>query len=676
MHYLRSLLDSLNTYLLNARRRNRQIILRTMDLVVFMVTIVLAKVLQLNQWNAAIAVLFGNLWPAIIFVVSQSATFHLCGVYRPILRYSNTTFLRSIGKAIALNLAMVMFLRFGLVGWNLGISSLIIASILILVLTLSLRLFLIKYIRFYQRQRSPVKSQRLLIYGAGQAGSELLQMLGNNPNYQIIGFIDDNPDLHHRTNLNGYPVYPYSRIETLWANQAFDLVVLALPSVDPKVRGDIVKRLQHLAIPVKTVPSLGDMLSGQVKINQIRDVDIADLLGREQVAPDLTLLRKQTHNRVVLVTGAGGSIGSELCRQIMLQRPRSLVLYELNEFALYQIHQELTEAYPDIVCIPYLGSVADESYLGSVLGQNGVEVVYHAAAYKHVPLLESNIIKGVENNVRGTFSAARTAISNGVDQFVLISTDKAVRPTNIMGTTKRVAELIIQALAAQPEISTCFTIVRFGNVLGSSGSVVPRFQAQIAKGGPVTLTHPEITRYFMSIPEAARLVIQAGALAQGGEVFLLDMGQPVKIHDLATQMIRLSGLVPEQDIAIKITGTRPGEKIYEELLIAGDNIQPTRHKQIYSSQEPFIPWVTLEPLLTQLLQAVCQNDRATTYALLRRLVPEYTAPDHQAAQAAPPIYPDQPCSALAPAHDSLPPSSAIVPIGSPMVGESRFRGAH
>jgi FlaA1/EpsC-like NDP-sugar epimerase len=646
-----------------------------MDLVVFMVAIVLAKVLQLNQWNTAIAVLFGNLWPAIIFVVSQSATFHLCGVYRPILRYSNTTFLRSIGKAIALNLAMVMFLRFGLVGWNLGISSLIIASILILVLTLSLRLFLIKYIRFYQRQRSPVKSQRLLIYGAGQAGSELLQMLGNNPKYRIIAFIDDNPDLHHRTNLNGYPVYSYSAIETLWAHQAFDLVVLALPSVDPKVRGDIVKRLQQLAIPVKTVPSLGDMLSGQVKINQIRDVDIGDLLGREQVAPDLTLLRQQTHDRVVLVTGAGGSIGSELCRQIILQRPRSLVLYELNEFALYQIHQELTEAYPDTVCVPYLGSVADESYLGSVLRQHGVEVVYHAAAYKHVPLLESNIIKGVENNVRGTFSAARSAIANGVDQFVLISTDKAVRPTNIMGTTKRVAELIIQALAAQPEISTCFTIVRFGNVLGSSGSVVPRFQAQIAKGGPVTLTHPEITRYFMSIPEAARLVIQAGALAQGGEVFLLDMGEPVKILDLAIQMIRLSGLVPEQDIAIKITGTRPGEKIYEELLIAGDNIQPTRHKQIYSSQEPFIPWVTLEPLLTQLLQAVCQNDPDTTYALLRRLVPEYTAPDHQAAQAAPPIDPDQPCSALAPAHDSLPPS-AIVPIGSPMVGESRFRGAH
>lgn len=675
MEYFRSLLDSLHTYLLGSRRRNRQIILRAMDLVVFMVAIVLAKALRLNQWDAAIAVLFGDLWPVIIFVVGQSVAFHFCGVYRPILRYSNTAFLRSIGKAITLNLAMVMFLRFGLVGWNLGISNLIIASILILVLTLSLRLFLIKYIRFYQRQRSPVKSQRLLIYGAGQAGSELLQMLGNNPKYRIIAFIDDNPDLHHRTNLNGYPVYSYSAIETLWAHQAFDLVVLALPSVDPKVRGDIVKRLQQLAIPVKTVPSLGDMLSGQVKINQIRDVDIGDLLGREQVAPDLTLLRQQTHDRVVLVTGAGGSIGSELCRQIILQRPRSLVLYELNEFALYQIHQELTEAYPDTVCVPYLGSVADESYLGSVLRQHGVEVVYHAAAYKHVPLLESNIIKGVENNVRGTFSAARSAIANGVDQFVLISTDKAVRPTNIMGTTKRVAELIIQALAAQPEISTCFTIVRFGNVLGSSGSVVPRFQAQIAKGGPVTLTHPEITRYFMSIPEAARLVIQAGALAQGGEVFLLDMGEPVKILDLAIQMIRLSGLVPEQDIAIKITGTRPGEKIYEELLIAGDNIQPTRHKQIYSSQEPFIPWVTLEPLLTQLLQAVCQNDPDTTYALLRRLVPEYTAPDHQAAQAAPPIDPDQPCSALAPAHDSLPPS-AIVPIGSPMVGESRFRGAH
>lgn len=636
MFYFKSLLNRLSHFLLTSRRRNRQIVLRTMDLAVFVVSTVVATVLRYDQWNEALAVLSKNLWPGIMIVVCQSVAFHICGVYRPILRYSSTTFLRSIGQAITLSLAILLFLRFQLTNWGLGISIILIIAILSLVSTLGLRVIILKYLRFYQRQESSVKPQKLLIYGAGNAGSELLQMLRNNANYQIVGFIDDNPELHRHANLNGFPVYSYSRIETLWANHGFDLVVLALPSIDPKVRRDIVRKLQQASIPVKTVPTLGDILAGQAKINQIRNVDIGDLLGREQVAPDITLLRKQTHDKVVLVTGAGGSIGSELCRQIILQHPRCLVLYELNEFALYEIHQELSEAYPDIPCIPYLGNVADQPYLGSVLRQHQVAVLYHAAAYKHVPLLESNIVKGVENNVKGTLSAARSALANGVEQFVLISTDKAVRPTNIMGTTKRVAELIIQALAAQPETRTCFTIVRFGNVLGSSGSVVPRFQAQIARGGPITLTHPEITRYFMSIPEAARLVIQAGALAQGGEVFLLDMGEPVKIYDLATQMIRLSGLVPEEDIAIKITGTRPGEKIYEELLISGDNIQPTHHRQIYASQEPFMPWVALEAQLTKLLQAVAQNDMAATYDLLRRLVPEYTPPHRQATHGVTP----------------------------------------
>jgi len=604
-----------------------------MDLTMFMVSIVLATVLRYDQWPEALAILSQNPWPVVVVVISQFAAFQICGVYRPILRYSSTTYLRSIGQALVLSSAVLLFCRFQIPSWGLGLSVIFISAILSLASTLGLRVTLLKLLRFYQRLKAAIEPQRLLIYGAGEAGSELLQMLRNNLNYRIIGFIDDNPDLHRHANINGFPVYSYSKIKALWANQAFDLVVLALPSLDPKVRRDIVSKLQQASIPVKTVPSLGDILAGQAKINQIRNIDIADLLGREQVAPDLALLRKQTYGRVVLVTGAGGSIGSELCRQIILQHPRSLLLYELNEFALYQIHQELSEAYPDIPCIPYLGNVADEAYLSSVLHQHQVEVFYHAAAYKHVPLLESNIVKGVENNVKSTLSAARSALAHGVEQFVLISTDKAVRPTNIMGTTKRVAELIIQALAARPDTQTCFTIVRFGNVLGSSGSVVPRFQDQIARGGPITLTHPEITRYFMSIPEAARLVIQAGALAQGGEVFLLDMGEPVKIYDLATQMIHLSGLVPEEDIAIKITGTRPGEKIYEELLISGDNIQPTCHRQIYASQEPFIPWSRLEPLLTELLQATSENNRAAVLSHLKGLVPEYTPPHSRGVEA-------------------------------------------
>ncbi len=621
-------LHHITNHLLTTRRRNRQILLISLDLFVFIFSVIFATLLRFDHWDKSIKFLMASPWFLIVVVASQLLLFYASGVYRPILRFSTATHVRSIGQAIGISLLTTLIFHNFLTGWKLSNSILLINAILVFISTIGLRLVIFKYLHFYsqrQRQSAPISSpQRLLIYGAGQAGAELLQALKFNLNYQVNGFIDDNPDLNRYANLDGYPVYPYSKAEKLWAVNGFDLVVLALPSVEPTVRRRIVKRLQEASIPVKTVPSLGDILSGQVKINQIRDLDIVDLLGREEASPDLMLLQKQTFGKVVLVTGAGGSIGSELCRQIVLQRPRSLILYELNEFALYQIHQELSESHPDIAYIPCLGNVTDETYLSSVLRTYQVEVFYHAAAYKHVPLLESNIAKGVENNVKGTLSAARSALANGVDHFVLISTDKAVRPTNIMGTTKRVAELIIQALAADPQTRTCFAIVRFGNVLGSSGSVVPRFQSQIAKGGPITLTHSEITRYFMSIPEAARLVIQAGALAQGGEVFLLDMGEPVKIYDLATQMIRLSGLVPGDDIAIEITGLRPGEKLYEELLISGDNVQRTCHAQIYSSHEYFIPWSSLEPLLFQLFRSISQNDTANTRALLKRLVPEYT----------------------------------------------------
>jgi len=619
--------ENIASNLLKGRRRNRQIILRSMDLAALGISMVLAIVLRFDQWHGAIQFIAKNLFPLVLVVLSQFVAFHICGVYRPILRFSRTTYIRTIGQAIALSLFAALILDSLLGAWNLSRSILLISAILGFIVTIGARLAIFKYILFHTHRHHRKISddpQRFLIYGAGQAGAELLQALKLSSDYQVVGFVDDNPDLNRHANLDGFPVYPYLEIESLWSANSFDLVVLALPSVDPKVRRGIVKRLQEMSIPVKTVPSLGDILSGRVKINQIRDIDIADLLGREETSPDLALLQKQTRNKVVLVTGAGGSIGSELCRQIILQRPRCLVLYELNEFALYQIHQELSESYPDVPCIPCLGNVTDEPYLGSVLRQYQVQVLYHAAAYKHVPLLESNIVKGVENNIRGTLSAARNAFANRLEQFVLISTDKAVRPTNIMGTTKRIAELIVQALAAESEVPTCFAIVRFGNVLGSSGSVVPRFQAQIAKGGPITLTHAEITRYFMSIPEAARLVIQAGSLAQGGEVFLLDMGEPVKIYDLALQMIRLSGLVPGEDIAIEITGLRPGEKLYEELLISGENIQRTRHGQIYCSQEYFIPWSTLEPLLTQLFESIAKYDTTATRALLQRLVPEYT----------------------------------------------------
>jgi FlaA1/EpsC-like NDP-sugar epimerase len=357
-----------------------------------------------------------------------------------------------------------------------------------------------------------------------------------------------------------------------------------------------------------------------VPIDKLRNVDISDLLGRAEVLPDPSLLRVNITDKAVLVTGAGGSIGSELCRQIAQQDPRILVLYELNEFALYSIETELAETYPNVPRVAYLGSVTDGDRLSEVFERHQVETVYHAAAYKHVPLVENNAAQGIINNAYGTMVTAQTAEKCGVDTFVLISTDKAVRPTNVMGATKRIAELVLQALATKSR--TRFVMVRFGNVLNSNGSVVPRFRQQIAAGKPITLTHPEMTRYFMSIPEASRLVIQAGAMAQGGEVFLLDMGEPVRIYDLAVQMIELSGLVPGEDIEIEITGLRPGEKLYEELLIGG-NSMATNHPKIFAAREAMMPWDRLEPLLDQLFVAAYQKNLTKLRSLLKTLVPEY-----------------------------------------------------
>ena len=617
--------------LLLCKRRYRQAILRILDCIISIAAILIAIAIRFEQSSPA-TFLAQSKWQIAMLLGIQLLAFQGIGIYKSVLRYSSVRLIQATARAVGLSVTSMIAVNYFLGGWALSRSVIIINALLVLILTLAGRFMIRQWISLYVKRESRQtysrqQLKRLLIYGAGAAGAELLQALKHDPYYTVIGFVDDSPELHWHADIDGYRVYPFEHIKSLWLDNAFDLVVLAMPSVAPSTRRKIVKRLQQLSMPFKTVPNLGSILSGEVKINEIRDIDIADLLGRKEAVPDRELLQKQIRGKAVLVTGAGGSIGSELCRQIIQQRPKCLVLYELNEFALYQIHQELTEAYPDISCVPCLGNVADQSYLSAVLRTHQIETLYHAAAYKHVPLLESNIAKGVENNIRGTLCATRSAIETGVRQFVLISTDKAVRPTNVMGTTKRSAELIVQAQAAQSESRTCFAIVRFGNVLGSSGSVVPRFKAQIAKGGPITLTHPDITRYFMSIPEAARLVIQAGAMAQGGEVFLLDMGEPVKIYDLATQMIRLSGLIPDEDIAIEITGLRPGEKLYEELLISGKCIQRTRHDQIYCSKEYYLPWATLEPMLNQLFDHANCNDAKAIKQLLQQLVPEYTPKD-------------------------------------------------
>ncbi|MDJ0702391.1 MAG: nucleoside-diphosphate sugar epimerase/dehydratase [Leptolyngbyaceae cyanobacterium MO_188.B28] len=618
---------SLAKFTLRGNRRSRRLVLECFDFLIFSISLYLAIALRLESL-LPLTFIQDNLWQIIVLIPIQHVVFRASGIYRTILRYSSLTLIKIAAKAVSLGTAILIALTYFLGDWALARSVLIINALLTLILVVSVRLilrWLIRKILSHSKRQTLTGAcfTRLIVYGAGGAGVELLQALSNSPQYEVVGFVDDNTELQQQVSIDGLTIYSPQQLPSLWANHFFDTVALAMPSVSPKIRRRIVESLQQQSIPVKTVPGLGGILSGQVAIKELRDVDIADLLGRAEVAPELSLLRQQISGKAVLVTGAGGSIGSELCRQIAQQQPTCLVLYELNEFALYKIHQELSETYADIKLVPCLGNVTDGRYFGWVLKEHAIETLYHAAAYKHVPLLEGNIAKAIENNVLGTLTAAQSAIEVGVNQFVLISTDKAVRPTNIMGATKRVAELIIQALSAQANSGARFAIVRFGNVLGSSGSVVPRFHQQITQGGPITLTHPEITRYFMSIPEAARLVIQAGAMSKGGEVFLLDMGEPVKIYDLATQMIRLSGLTPDEDIQIKITGLRPGEKLYEELLIAGDAVQTTHHPKIYCSQEYFLTWENLEPKLNQLIGYARSNNLGIVRALLRLLVPEY-----------------------------------------------------
>ncbi|TQP20839.1 polysaccharide biosynthesis protein [Vibrio cholerae] len=454
----------------------------------------------------------------------------------------------------------------------------------------------------------------VLIYGAGSAGRQLAIALRNSENYKVVGFIDQDKTLEN-TVIMGLQVYDISRAVYLVDKYDVTQVLLAVPSASRARRKKILESLIDLSAEVLTVPDMKDIVEGKASIDQLKDVAIEDLLGRDPVTPQQCLMESNILGKVVMVTGAGGSIGSELCRQIVRQKPKALVLFELSEFGLYQIDRELKQLMEaeglHVEIIPLLGSVQRINRLVVTMKSFKVQTVYHAAAYKHVPLVEYNVVEGVRNNVFGTYYAAQAAIEAGVESFVLISTDKAVRPTNVMGTTKRMAELGLQALAEQENRKvkgTRFCMVRFGNVLGSSGSVVPLFKRQIEAGGPITVTHPDIIRYFMTIPEAAQLVIQAGAMGKGGDVFVLDMGEPVRITDLAVNLIQLSGLEvkdeqhPYGDIAIEFTGLRPGEKLYEELLI-GDNVQKTAHERIMTANERYLPLAEFEQHLNELDKA-------------------------------------------------------------------------
>ncbi|EPC4929503.1 polysaccharide biosynthesis protein [Vibrio cholerae] len=457
-------------------------------------------------------------------------------------------------------------------------------------------------------------SKPVLIYGAGSAGRQLAIALRNSDTHKVIGFVDEDKTLTG-TILMGLTVYYVQSIDKLVRKHKVQQILLAIPSATRARRKSILDSLVNLPAEVLTVPDMKDIIDGKAKIDELKDVAIDDLLGRDSVVPHQILMEANIKNKIVMVTGAGGSIGSELCRQIVRQKPKALVLFELSEFGLYQIDRELKQLMEaeglHVEIIPLLGSVQRINRLVVTMKSFKVQTVYHAAAYKHVPLVEYNVVEGVRNNVFGTYYAAQAAIEAGVESFVLISTDKAVRPTNVMGTTKRMAELGLQALAEQENRKakgTRFCMVRFGNVLGSSGSVVPLFKRQIEAGGPITVTHPDIIRYFMTIPEAAQLVIQAGAMGKGGDVFVLDMGEPVRITDLAVNLIQLSGLEvkdeqhPYGDIAIEFTGLRPGEKLYEELLI-GDNVQKTAHERIMTANERYLPLAEFEQHLNELDKA-------------------------------------------------------------------------
>jgi len=468
---------------------------------------------------------------------------------------------------------------------------------------------------FYYQSIFKVECEKVAIYGAGDAGRQLLTALRQGAEYEAVLFIDDDRKLKGRV-INGVRVYRPHHLPELIEKEGVSEILLAIPSVSARKKRKILSDLEPLPVHVKTIPVLADIVSGKSKIAELSEVDIEDLLGRDSVAPDNELFEKCIKNKVILVSGAGGSIGSELCRQIIKHEPRHLVLFELSEFALYSIEQELKKALAqiegDIHLTALLGSVQDKKRLQSIFTAYGVNTVYHAAAYKHVPIVEENIVEGIRNNIFGTRRAAEAACASGVETFVLISTDKAVRPTNVMGTTKRFAEMVLQALSANIEAQgTRFCMVRFGNVLGSSGSVVPLFKRQIKQGGPVTVTHPDIVRYFMTIPEAAQLVLQTGSLGQGGDVFVLDMGESVKIAELAKKMIRLSGFDvkdetnPEGDIEITYTGLRPGEKLFEELLI-GDNVTETQHPRIMRAEEKMLSMAVIDEKMA-LLDEACND---------------------------------------------------------------------
>jgi len=638
----------------------KRLLVLALDVLLCVGCVWLAFFLRLDEWIR----LYGDpFWRAdlasLISVALAIPLFITHGFYRVIFRHANLIAINMVARAF-----LFYWIAFAAVITIIGIPgiprSVGVIQPMLLVIGVGLSRALAHYWLggAYHRILKRTSLPRALIYGSGQAGRQLAAAMANSPEMRVVGFLDDDKSLHGQV-LHGLKIHDPQELQAIATDNGITTVLLALPSITRYRRNQILAQIKAAKVSVRTLPSVTDLAQGKVTVSDLRELDIEDLLGRDPVPPDSILLTQNTTDKVVMVTGAGGSIGSELCRQIIDTSPEKLVLVDLSEHALYQIHAELEQRWQSklaassnptrwqsaLKLIPVLASVQDENRMLEIMGQFRPDTVYHAAAYKHVPLVESNPTEGIKNNVFGTLATANAAIASEVSDFVLVSTDKAVRPTNIMGASKRLAEMVLQALAddSQTNQTTRLSMVRFGNVLGSSGSVVPKFRQQIRDGGPVTVTDPAVTRYFMTIPEAAQLVIQAGAMARGGDVYVLEMGESVKIMELAQRMIELSGLTvkeanhPNGDIEIEITGLRPGEKLYEELLI-GENPQSTPHPRIMRASEEFLVWPVLKEQLNTLHEHLSDTDPERIKMLLKTLVsgyqPQDTATTHPTPQNA------------------------------------------
>lgn len=642
-----SLTAALAARLLNWPRLWKQAAVMAFDVLAAWLAVWLAFTLRLEVWHLPSA---QQLWIYAACPLIFLPLFVRFGLYRAIFRYTGLATMQTLLKASTiyglLLLALVLLTFPAGVPRSVGVLQ----PILFLVLVSNSR----AWARFGLNRGTQREARlRLLIYGAGSAGAQTAAAVASASEFDLIGFIDDDATKVGR-HINGAPVFAPNDAAEIAERHGVSDILLALPSVSRQRRHRIIEDLRSLPVHIRTLPGMADLASGRVSISDFRELDLEDLLGRDLVPPNSVLLARDLAGKVVLVTGAGGSIGSELCRQILAEHPAKLLLVEHNEFGLYTIHQELegilrerlSLGHPVPELAPLLGSVRDYRRMSDICCAYKPETIYHAAAYKHVPIVEHNPCEGVANNVLGTLNVARAAMESGAASFVLVSTDKAVRPTNIMGASKRIAEMILQALAAETMVRyddeapvaglvrnrTRFCMVRFGNVLGSSGSVVPLFRKQIVAGGPITLTHPDVSRYFMTIPEAAQLVLQAGAMGEGGAVFVLDMGQPVRIFELARRMVELSGHAvrdeanPEGDVEISITGLRPGEKLYEELLI-GDDPSSTAHPRIMKARESYRAWNDLRPWVSRLERAATANDVNELREVLRNLVSGYSPAD-------------------------------------------------